>query len=67
MGRDLSKLIIIDNLADNFQNQPENGIFIQSWYGEPEDKAFYYLAPLLKGFLREKFLLIFFRNCQQKI
>ena len=49
LGRDLSRVIIIDNLADNFQNQPENGIFIQSWYGEPDDKALYYLAPLLKG------------------
>jgi len=49
LGRDLKKIIIIDNLAENFELQPENGIFIQSWYGDPEDRALFELAPLLKG------------------
>lgn len=32
IGRDLNRTIIVDNLAENFQLQPENGIFIKSWF-----------------------------------
>ncbi|EAR94394.3 NLI interacting factor-like phosphatase (macronuclear) [Tetrahymena thermophila SB210] len=47
LGRDLSKTLIIDNLPENFCRQPMNGILIQSWYGDPEDRALYDLIPLL--------------------
>jgi len=47
-GRDMSKTIIIDNLAENFQVTPENGIFILSWFHDPEDKALLELIPFLK-------------------
>lgn len=49
LGRNLAKTLIIDNLPENFSIQPENGIYIQSWFGEPEDRALFELAPLLKG------------------
>eukprot|EP00826_Nyctotherus_ovalis_P065819 TRINITY_DN968_c0_g2_i11.p6 TRINITY_DN968_c0_g2~~TRINITY_DN968_c0_g2_i11.p6 ORF type:complete len:110 (-),score=37.82 TRINITY_DN968_c0_g2_i11:238-567(-) len=49
IGRPLSKMIIVDNLAENFQLQPENGIMIKSWIGDPHDTALYELAPILKG------------------
>ena len=47
IGRDLSKMIIVDNIAENFQLQPENGIFIKSWFMDERDTALYELAPLL--------------------
>jgi len=47
IGRELSKTIIVDNNADNFQYQPENGIFIKSWYNDPEDNALQELAQVL--------------------
>lgn len=47
-GRDLCKTLIVDNNPDNFQYQPENGIYIKSWYNDPNDKALIELAPLLK-------------------
>lgn len=49
IGRPLSRMIIVDNLAENFQLQPENGIMIKSWIGDPHDTALYELAPILKG------------------
>jgi CTD small phosphatase-like protein 2 len=48
IGRDLSKMIIVDNVPENFQNQPDNGIFIKSWYSDPTDTALSELAPLLR-------------------
>mmetsp|Transcript_24348 Transcript_24348/g.23961 ORF Transcript_24348/g.23961 Transcript_24348/m.23961 type:complete len:205 (+) Transcript_24348:207-821(+) len=49
IGRTLSNMIIVDNIAENFQLQPENGIFIKSWFNDPKDTALTELAPLLKA------------------
>ena len=54
IGRDLSKTIIVDNIAENFQKQPENGILIKSWYDDPNDDALYELGPRLKIIARKK-------------
>ena len=35
-------------MAENFSNQPDNGIFIKTWIDDPHDNALYELAPLLK-------------------
>lgn len=48
LGRELSKTLIVDNNADNFQLQPDNGILIKSWYGEEGDQALKNLGPLLE-------------------
>ncbi len=37
LGRDMSKTIIIDNISDNFILQPDNGIFISTWYNDMTD------------------------------
>jgi len=47
IGRDISRTIIVDNIAENFQLQPENGIFIKSWFVDERDTALFELAPLL--------------------
>ena len=54
LGRDLNKTIIVDNVAENFQKQPENGILIKSWYDDPNDDALFELGPLLKMIARKK-------------
>jgi len=54
VGRDLNKTIIVDNVADNFQKQPENGILIKSWYDDPDDDALFELGPLLKLIVSRK-------------
>jgi Dullard-like phosphatase family protein len=37
LGRDLKRVCIVDNNKDNFSLQPENGLFISSYYGEQND------------------------------
>ena len=49
LGRDLSRTLIVDNNAENFQQQPDNGIYIKSWYNDANDEALKKLAPLLIG------------------
>ncbi|CAK83472.1 unnamed protein product (macronuclear) [Paramecium tetraurelia] len=48
LNRSLSKTIIVDNMPENFQLQPENGIYIQSWFGDTQDRALKDLQPLLE-------------------
>ena len=48
IGRPLNKTIIVDNIADNFLLQRDNGIFIKSWYDDPYDTELKDLIPLLK-------------------
>ena len=43
----MKKIIIIDNIAENFKNQPDNGIFIKTWCGDDNDKVLEELSPLL--------------------
>lgn len=49
LGRDLARVIIIDNVGENFQLQPGNGILIRSWFDDMQDAALRELLPLLKG------------------
>eukprot|EP00826_Nyctotherus_ovalis_P007401 TRINITY_DN11841_c0_g2_i1.p1 TRINITY_DN11841_c0_g2~~TRINITY_DN11841_c0_g2_i1.p1 ORF type:complete len:123 (+),score=12.77 TRINITY_DN11841_c0_g2_i1:491-859(+) len=52
LGRNLKKVIIIDNIADNFQLQRDNGILIRSWIDDSSDTALEELSPLLRGWLK---------------
>jgi hypothetical protein len=49
LGRDLSRTIIIDDIADNFLLQPLNGVAICAWKADThQDRALYNLSPLLE-------------------
>jgi len=54
IGRDLSRSILVDNVADNFALQPDNGIFITTWYDDMSDTCLYDLIPLLKSLVKNK-------------
>jgi CTD small phosphatase-like protein 2 len=54
VGRDLSRILIVDNVAENFQLQPDNGIFIRSWFDDMTDTALEELGPLLKEIVKKQ-------------
>lgn len=58
LGRDLDKLIIIDNFPKSFEKQPKNGIEIKPWLGDPKDQELTKLILPLKEipFVRGKHL-----------
>ncbi|OMJ92630.1 hypothetical protein SteCoe_4640 [Stentor coeruleus] len=47
LGRDLKKTILVDNLAENFKVQPDNGICIETWVGDTMDTKLYDLSGRL--------------------
>ena len=53
----------MDNVAENFSKQPDNGIFIKSWFDDTSDTALIELAPLLK---RKFFIVIIFVEIVEK-
>ena len=49
LGRDLNRTIIVDNMKQNYKNQPENGITIRPFWGKDvEDTALVDLLDILK-------------------
>jgi CTD small phosphatase-like protein 2 len=49
LGRDMTKILIIDNIEENFCAQPDNGIPIKGWYTDSHDKELEKMIPFLKG------------------
>ena len=49
LGRDLKKIIIIDNLKENFNMQPDNGLYIKTWTSDVNDTQFKDLLNILKN------------------
>lgn len=43
LGRDLSKVIIVDNIEENYQLQPNNGLNIIDFEGDENDNELLYL------------------------
>ena len=48
LGRELSRTIIVDNVSENFQLQPDNGIFIKTWIDDKKDTQLYDFLPILE-------------------
>ena len=57
IGRDIKKIIIVDNIANNFKLNPENGIQIAPFFGEysEKDNVLLELKKLLINFYKSGF------------
>lgn len=53
-NRDIKKSIIIDNLAESFSRQPDNGILVKDWFDDMEDTELTMLLPFLKTLVVSK-------------
>ncbi len=47
LGRDLSKVIMIDNFSENYKLQQDNGLPINSWTGDINDTSLRDLIPIM--------------------
>ena len=54
IGTDLRKTIIVDNIMENFQLQPHNGIFIKTWIDASNDNCLFTLAPLMIKIVKQQ-------------
>jgi Dullard-like phosphatase family protein len=48
LGRDLDKIIIVDNMSKNYKKHKENGIKIKTWKGDLYDDCLLSLSTKLK-------------------
>ncbi|KAI8066568.1 HAD-like domain-containing protein [Gongronella butleri] len=49
LNRDLSKVIVLDSNPKSFALQPENGIALKPWKGEPDDHGLLDYIPFLEA------------------
>ena len=54
IGRDLNRTLIVDNLADNFKLQPNNGIQIGTWTDDMKDTQLNDLGNILNSIIDKK-------------
>jgi Dullard-like phosphatase family protein len=54
IGRNLNRCIIIDNLAENFKLQPNNGIQCNTWVDDMKDTQLYDLDIILTKIIEKK-------------
>jgi carboxy-terminal domain RNA polymerase II polypeptide A small phosphatase len=54
IGRGLDKILIIDNLAESFSKQQENGILVKDWFDDMDDTELSMLIPFLKTLVVNK-------------
>jgi len=52
IGRNLNKVIILDDTSSNFRYQRDNGIRVKAWRGEPNDTELESLKEMLLNLVR---------------
>jgi len=44
----------VDNLPENFEQTPKNGIWVESWYDDLDDRVLLLLLPFLRELAEKK-------------
>jgi RNA polymerase II subunit A small phosphatase-like protein len=52
MGRDIRRIIIIDNSPASYMFNPENAVPVESWFDDPNDDELSQLIPILEQMSR---------------
>ena len=55
IGRDMKKIIIVDNFEENFKLNKKNGIKIAPYYGDDNDTVLFELKKLIIIFYKQKY------------
>ena len=55
IGRDMKRIIIVDNMEQNFRLNKNNGIKIKAFYGDQNDKVLYELSKILVMIVKQGF------------
>ncbi|KJP90105.1 hypothetical protein AK88_00274 [Plasmodium fragile] len=66
LGRDLNKVVIIDNSTFVHKFCEDNCILIKSWFDDPTDKELYKLIPFLKKLSKKKSVIRELRKYNKK-
>lgn len=64
LGRDLSKVVLVDNLRDSYILQPANGICCESFFGNKSDEELMHLLPFLQYLAKKSVCLDIWSNDQ---
>ncbi|XP_078282381.1 CTD (carboxy-terminal domain, RNA polymerase II, polypeptide A) small phosphatase-like a isoform X1 [Rhinoraja longicauda] len=62
LGRDLSKVIIVDNSPASYIFHPENAVPVQSWFDDMSDSELYDLIPFFEGLSKEEDVYTMLQN-----
>lgn len=62
LGRDLSKVIIVDNSPASYIFHPENAVPVQSWFDDMSDTELYDLIPFFEGLSKEEDVYTMLQN-----
>ncbi|XP_069771044.1 CTD (carboxy-terminal domain, RNA polymerase II, polypeptide A) small phosphatase-like a isoform X2 [Narcine bancroftii] len=65
LGRDLSKVIIVDNSPASYIFHPENAVPVQSWFDDMSDTELYDLIPFFEGLSKEEDVYTVLQNLRE--
>ncbi|XP_012671742.2 CTD (carboxy-terminal domain, RNA polymerase II, polypeptide A) small phosphatase-like a isoform X1 [Clupea harengus] len=66
LGRELSKVIIVDNSPASYIFHPENAVPVQSWFDDMTDTELLDLIPVFEGLSRESEIYTMLQNLRAR-
>ncbi|VDD97244.1 unnamed protein product [Enterobius vermicularis] len=67
LGRDLRKIIIVDNSPASYAFHPDNAIAVPSWFDDMNDEELLAIIPLLERLAEADSIYSVLRNCNEDL